>query len=595
LAVVTTAASLAALDLQGSDRLAEMTRSIIQTCGTTSLGYAVNTSNGAEASLLAGTQLLAPMTRFLGTGICSSATLSKASGVASAIDALAVTGSTTSAGTCGGIRFSGDVTVGDTVYTFANWRDVLRVLFTGVQHDGVTDCNGPVRQALANDWNALFQGTCTGGGCTAVQRLWRSGERSDSTSMFLSLLALSAVNATSGVFCNGTEQEDKDPIRRPCSNDEQVCSKAGDLGLVVPVLSTDFLPAGDAFPTAPCTSSMMLAQVAYRPEGGLERCPNGDIPVFGNLCLVPVDANGNPACLATKKTKPAFIFDNSPLDGVTPSRADGRVYNLHLHKADGSYQVDTSLTPSRQMSRAFHRVHSKTPSAGGTACLLPDSTRQIGCLAQASTCSLGFAGLQAVGASPLVSALDLNGVALKTTNVRNLVARVTPVYPLSQVVFLNTLSGFNELPAIDAAQSTLANCFFTQPTLEGAATAAGLVTLGKAPFCQDFNEMALCGAPRNDNACGVSFNICPGIDSIEVTPLETRVGTSITLRSSASDIDNAPQPLTSLWSTTLGSIAAPDQPNTTYTCTGPGTATITLTITDGDCPDTRSVPVTCSP
>ena len=69
LMVVTTAASAFALDLQGSDRLAVMTRSIIQTCGTTSLGYAENTSNGAEASMLAGTQLIAPMARFLGSSV----------------------------------------------------------------------------------------------------------------------------------------------------------------------------------------------------------------------------------------------------------------------------------------------------------------------------------------------------------------------------------------------------------------------------------------------------------------------------------------------------------------------------------------------
>jgi hypothetical protein len=137
--------------------------------------------------------------------------------------------------------------------------------------------------------------------------------------------------------------------------------------------------------------------------------------------------------------------------------------------------------------------------------------------------------------------------------------------------------------------------FFNQPVLEAAATSAGLVTLGKPPFCQDFNELALCGAPRNDNACGISINICPGIDSMDVSPLETRVGTTITLHSSASDIDNAPQPLTYSWTATGGSIDTPDQPSAVFTCTTAGAFTLTLTITDGDCPDSRTVPVTCSP
>jgi hypothetical protein len=423
-----------------------------------------------------------------------------------------------------------------------------------------------------------------------LQRLWRAGDRSDTTATFLTLLAL-----PSAVFCNGTELEDNDPIRRPCTSDEQVCGKGGNLGLVVPIVSADFLVQADAFPTTPCTSTMIFAQVANLPSGQLDRCPNGDIPVFGNLCLVPVDASGNPGCLATKNTKPAFIFNNTPVDGVAPSRADGRVYNLHLHKPDGSYQVDPNFQPARQMSHAFHRIHSKTPTiGGGAACTERDATKQIGCLTQASTCSIGFAGLQAQTVSG-VAGLNLNGVAPTTTNIQNFVSRVAPIYPLSQLVYLNTLSGFDDLAGLDQNQSNLATCFFNQPVLEAAATSAGLVTLGKPPFCQDFNELALCGAPRNDNACGISINICPGIDSMDVSPLETRVGTTITLHSSASDIDNAPQPLTYSWTATGGSIDTPDQPSAVFTCTTAGAFTLTLTITDGDCPDSRTVPVTCSP
>jgi len=594
LAVGTSAATAAAVDLKGSDRLAQMTRAMALTCGGASGGvvnYIATTSNAAETAMLAGSQLIAPMTRFLGSSICSSTTLSKASGVAAAIDAVVVTGNGSGAGTCGGLRFSGSVAVGEITYSFANWRDVLRVLFAGTQHDGVTDCNAPVRHTLANTWSALFQGTCTSGICSTVQHLWRTGDRADTTNTFLSLLALPALGVNPAVFCNGTELEDKDPVRRTCTDDERVCSKAGDLGVTIPILSAEFLAASEAFPTAPCTSTMMFAQVADRPEGGLDRSPNGDIPVFGNLCLVPVDASGNPGCLATKKTKPAFIFNNTPVDGIAPNRADGRVYNLHLHKLDGTYQLDTTATPARQMSRAFHRIHSTAPSGGGVACTSPDATLQISCLPAASPCSIGIGGVQNANSS---AALDLNGIAATTANIRNAVARLGPVYPLSQVVYLNTLSGFSALQALDPVQSSLANCFFDRPTVEAGANAAGLVTLGTAPFCQDFNEMAICGATRNDNACGISFNVCPGVDSIEVTPLETRVGSSITLRSAASDVDNAPQPLTYLWSATAGAIAAPDQPNTTFTCTAAGMATITLTISDGDCTDSRSVPVTCS-
>ncbi|MET0594680.1 MAG: hypothetical protein ABW133_18410, partial [Polyangiaceae bacterium] len=469
LALGTLTASAAAVDLKGSDRLAQMTRSIIQACTLTSepFTYFPGSSSTAESALLASTQLIAPMSRPLGTSICSAsaAQLSQASGAAVAIDGVVVTGASATAGTCGGMRSSGSIAVGADTYTLANWRDALRVLYAGIGHDGVTDCNSAVRRAIADTWSSVFQGTCTGGSCSSVHRLWRAGDRSDTASVMLSLLALPSLSANPAVFCNGTELEDKDPIRRPCSNDEQVCSKAGDLGLVVPIVSTDFLAAGDAFPTALCTTNMMFARVADRPDGALDRSPTGDIPVFGNLCLVPVDASGNPGCLATKKTKPAFIFDNTPVDGVAPNRADGRAYNLHLHKLDGTYQVDNTLTPPRQMSRALHRIHSKAPAAGGSACTERDATLQIACLAQASTCSLGFTGLQGRTTSG-VAALDLNGVPATNANIQNIATRLGPIYPFAQVAYLNTLSGFNALSAIDPPQAALANCFFNRPIVE---------------------------------------------------------------------------------------------------------------------------------
>jgi hypothetical protein len=403
------------------------------------------------------------------------------------------------------------------------------------------------------------------------------------------------VTANPAVFCNGEGSADNDPIRRPCGTDEHVCSRGGSLGLVVPIASTDPLPATEAFPTAPCTTSMKFAPVASRPEGGLDRCPNGDIPVFGDLCLVPVDASGSAACLATKRTKPAFIFDNTPVDGVRPSAADGRAYNLHLRKSDGTYQLDASVTPPRPITRAYHRIHSRPTASGEAACTEGDSVRQLACLARANPCSLSMTGVQGTAVSGVVG-LELNGVAPTTANIRNVVSRLPPIYPLGQIFYVNTLTGFNDLQSVDPVQASLANCFFHQPTLETGIAAAGLVTLGRAPFCQDFNEMALCGAPRNDNACGFSFNVCPSIDDMMVSPLETRVGTSIALNSTASDADNAPQPLSYLWSTTApGTIAAPDQPNTVFTCTAVGAGTIQLLITDGNCPDERTVPITCSP
>ena len=341
-----TAGGAWALELKGSDRLQEMTQAILDACpNALGITFAGGGDESAESAMLAGSQLVAPMSRFMGAGICSAPRPDRAAGTLVALDAAIVMGASSTAGQCGGLRFSGSIPVGGDTYTLANWRDVLRVLFAGTHHDGSVDCNSAVRRALADNWANLFEGTCTGTPCTKVQRLFRGSDASEVTELFLSLLSLPATAQNPNVFCNGTERDDNDPIRRPCLTAEQVCSKAGHLGLVVPIVTTTFLSQGNAYPVAPCTGGMVFAS-APRVNTVVGRCPNGDSAIFGDRCLVPADANGNPACLATRFQRPAFVFDNTPRDGVYPTQADGRVYNLHLRTPNGTYQRDPLSRPS---------------------------------------------------------------------------------------------------------------------------------------------------------------------------------------------------------------------------------------------------------
>jgi hypothetical protein len=97
-----------------------------------------------------------------------------------------------------------------------------------------------------------------------------------------------------------------------------------------------------------------------------------------------------------------------------------------------------------------------------------------------------------------------------------------------------------------------------------------------------------------------AINVCPTIDNVSATPDEIAVGYPLMLSASAHDSDAAPTALTYAWTTTgggtFGSAAASDTP---FTCTMPGTASITLTVSDGDptpgCADTRTVTVGCVP
>jgi hypothetical protein len=96
---------------------------------------------------------------------------------------------------------------------------------------------------------------------------------------------------------------------------------------------------------------------------------------------------------------------------------------------------------------------------------------------------------------------------------------------------------------------------------------------------------------------GANTNICPVVDGISASPSEVLVGGSMGLTSTAHDPDNGPQPLTYQWTATSGTFSSATAANPTFTCTAPGTATITLTVSDGDttagCPGVLSTTVTC--
>src|SRR5262249_11481172 len=84
-------------------------------------------------------------------------------------------------------------------YTFANWKDVLRVLFAGMDHDagsdiGNRDCNSAVRQALAADYGKLFQTACTTGNCGAIRHVFRRDDLSDTTDAFGTVLGLPGIS-----------------------------------------------------------------------------------------------------------------------------------------------------------------------------------------------------------------------------------------------------------------------------------------------------------------------------------------------------------------------------------------------------------------
>jgi hypothetical protein len=94
-----------------------------------------------------------------------------------------------------------------------------------------------------------------------------------------------------------------------------------------------------------------------------------------------------------------------------------------------------------------------------------------------------------------------------------------------------------------------------------------------------------------------TLNVCPSIDGMGASPGEVRVGGSVALSSTAHDSDAAPAALTYQWTATNGVLSDSAARNPRFTCTSPGTATIALTVSDGDpaaCATTSALTVTCS-
>jgi phospholipase C len=95
-----------------------------------------------------------------------------------------------------------------------------------------------------------------------------------------------------------------------------------------------------------------------------------------------------------------------------------------------------------------------------------------------------------------------------------------------------------------------------------------------------------------------TVNICPNILGISANPSEVLTGSSVSVSSTAVDPDSGPSPLSFAWTASSGKLSSATSPNPTFTCTQPGVATLTLTVSDGDptagCAATGTVAVTCT-
>jgi hypothetical protein len=335
-------------DINGSDTLEAITRDLVTSnCRDATnanlagllnyIGGGSTTGSNALLAQLAGTsqQVAAPMSRSISTSECNAAEAARAGtkatvqGLVFGLDGIVIVSDSQNTETCGGghTAHADDEAPGpafsDLPVATASWKNVLNLLYTGVPlnpgnpADNLRVCDTQARKDLAANYKGLFEGGCSNSGVcsTGIGHAFRRGDLSGTTDTFLSLIGApslirSGALVTKTPFCNGLETEDRDPIRRPCTQQEQVCEYDGTLGLVLPIV----VPTNTNEPAALYNASNS-ADTAVNPTFKNVDPMHGDVAYFGKIKSARGTACPN-APDATVLTYDTGVPTNPALNGV---------------------------------------------------------------------------------------------------------------------------------------------------------------------------------------------------------------------------------------------------------------------------------------
>ncbi len=233
--------------------------------------------------------------------------------------------------------------------------------------------------------------------------------------------------------------------------------------------------------------------------------------------------------------------------------------------------------------------------------------------------SLGLAGCSShdsvsENGGPTPSAIS-NHPPSGDTGTVGVALQVAPGITINSVAYtLTGPSGFSQSGTIDVTMSpTVSALLGGIPAASGyAITLMGVSTDGSVTCSGASNSFAVVanqttsvpvalacsGATPESGTISVhaATSQCATIDSISINPANVFVGGSLTLIAGARGPNSGG--LTYGWTASSGSLANPTSAITTFTCTTPGTPTITLTVSDGSdaaaCIAVQSVSVSCT-
>jgi uncharacterized protein YjiK len=227
----------------------------------------------------------------------------------------------------------------------------------------------------------------------------------------------------------------------------------------------------------------------------------------------------------------------------------------------------------------------------------------VGALGTAATLSSGCSTDIGSASKLNVGADDIGSVGLSL--------QVAPGTTLNSVSYTITgPSSFSRAGTIDVSHSSTVSAIlsnlpagtgfsitFTGTSTDGTTQCAGSAMFDVAAHTTTSVTVHLTchEAPHTGSAMvnGV-LNVCPVVDGITASPAEVLVGSSLALAVQAHDSDGGPSALSYHWTTSGGRLSATDVQNPSLFCTSPGSVTVSVAATDGDCGDTFSATVTCT-
>jgi hypothetical protein len=149
------------------------------------------------------------------------------------------------------------------------------------------------------------------------------------------------------------------------------------------------------------------------------------------------------------------------------------------------------------------------------------------------------------------------------------------------VVIGDIPEGFGYEVAVDATASTAESCHGSHR----ADIYAGETTLvGVELQCQEATSSGGVGVD-------VTVTGCVRLESYSASPLTASAGDSILVSAAATNVLGSTRVAFS-WSASAGAFENPNAASTTYFCMA-GKQTLSVTVSDGSCSDSASIPVTC--